>query len=127
MYNISQTNIFKNWDKYCYIASLLPPQSDEYGNEINVYDTPVKYKFNYQPITDQREFATLEAYGINKNGAVRALLDINYNGKIKEFDLAYLYDATPENEENNGDNANYKVVKFIPQNTKILVYFERLF
>lgn len=127
MYNISQTNIFKNWDKDCYIASILPPDEDENGNQLNVYDTPVKYKFNYQPVTDQREFASLEADGININGVQRALLDLNYQGKIKVFDLAYLNDATPENEEYNGEKANYKVVKFIPQNVKILVYFEKLF
>jgi len=170
MYNISQTNIFKNWDKDCYIASLLPPTLDEYENELNTYEEPIKYKFNYQPVTDQREFATLEADGININGVQRALLDLYYLDKIKVYDLAYLNEAIPyvltedetykenvvyykkENngfvqlivetdynvgdtiegniynkEISNGANANYKVVKFVPQNVKILVYFERLF
>ena len=127
MFNISQTNIFKNWDKPCYIASLLPPILDDYDNEINVYDEPKKYKFNYQPVTDQREFATLEADGININGVQRALLDLYYLDKIKVFDLAYLNEANPKGENINGANANYKVVKFVPQNVKILVYFEKLF
>lgn len=126
MYNISQTNIFKNWDKNCYIASKLDPITDEFGNELNVYSKPVKYKFNYQPVTDQREFATIRPYGEQPNGLVRALLDMKYLGKIKEFDLAYLYGATPENETYDGENANYEVVKYIPQNTKILVYFDIL-
>lgn len=127
MYNISQTNIFKNWDKDCYIASLLPPTLDDYGNELSVYDTPIKYKFNYQPVTSQLQLATLQADGINTNGLIRAMLDISYLDKIKVYDLAYLYDAIPENEKYNGEKANYRVVKFIPQNVKILVYFERLF
>jgi len=127
MYNISQTNIFKNWDKHCYIASLLPPIKDEFGNELNVYNKPIKYKFNYQPVTDQREFATLEADGININGVQRALLDLYYLDKIKVYDKVYLNEATPEGETYDGEKANYRVVKFIPQNVKILVYFERLF
>ena len=127
MYNISQTNIFKNWDKPCYIATILPPTIDDFGNELNVYDEPKKYKFNYQPVTDQREFATLEADGININGVQRALLDLYYLDKIKVYDKAYLNEATPEGETYNGEKANYRVVKFIPQNVKILVYFERLF
>lgn len=125
MYNINQTKIFQNWDKDCYISSKLTPIKDEYGNELNVYGTPVKYRFNYQPVTDKKE-AEMQGYGESSNGLVRALLDINYLDKIKQYDLVYLYGATPEGETNNGDNANYKVVTCKPQNTKILVYFEEL-
>lgn len=127
MYNISQTNIFKNWDKVCYISSKLPSTIDEYGNELDLYDEPIKYKFNYQPVTDNREYASLEADGINVNGLQRALLDLKYLDKIKVYDLAYLNEASPEDETYNGEKANYRVVRFIPQNVKILVYFERLF
>ena len=168
MYNISQTKIFNNWDKICYISSKLTPIEDEYGNELNLYATPVKYKFNYQPVVDTKE-AEIQGYGDNTKGLVRALLDINYLGKIKQFDLAYLYGAIPYNvttdtvykenvvyytkngtkftalvegidyqigdeitktlynDENKvGDNANYRIGTFKPQNTKILVYFEEL-
>lgn len=127
MYNISQTNIFKNWDKVCYISSKLPSIEDEYGNQIEQYGEPIKYKFNYQPVTDQREFATIEKYGGQSDGSIKALVDYNkFKGKIKDFDLAYLYDATPIDEEKYGEKANYRVVKSIPQNTKILIYFEIL-
>ena len=104
-----------------------------------------------------------------QSGLVRALLDLIYLDKIKQFDLAYLYSAIPFNltqdeiykenvvyykkvnndfvelvagtdyeigdaitetlyirEKKNGENANYRVVTFKPQNTKILVYFEEL-
>lgn len=126
MYNIYQTNIYKNWNKSCYISSKLPSKEDIYGNEISQYDKPIKYNFNYQPVTSQSELGTLETYGFTSQGIVKALIDINYINKIKEFDLAYLYDATPENEKKYGENANYRIVKYIPQNTKILVYFEKL-
>lgn len=126
MNNPSSTNIFKNWDKICYISSKLPSKEDEYGNQIELYDTPVKYKFNYQPLSSQ-EYATIQRYGGQTESSVRALLDYNkFIGKIKEFDLAYLYGATPIGEKINGENANYRVVKALPQNTKILVYFEPL-
>lgn len=126
MYNINKTNIHQNWNKICYISSKLPSKIDDYGNEISQYEVPVKYKFNYQPVTNSGELSTLESFGFTSQGLVKALLDLNYLGKIKEFDLAYLYDAKPDNEKKNGENANYRVVKFIPQNTKILVYFESL-
>lgn len=45
---------------------------------------------------------------------------------IKENDLAYLDGATPENEKNNGDNANYRVDSIRKQNRKIAIYFEKL-
>jgi hypothetical protein len=125
MYNISQTNIFKNWDKDCYIAPKLKSKEDEFGNQINQYDSPKKYKFNYQPVTNQKEAETV-AYGDTSNGIVKALIDMKYLNEIKEFDLAYLYGANPTNETRNGANANYRVVTFKPQNTKILVYFEEL-
>lgn len=125
MYNISQTNIFKNWDKICYIASKLPSIEDAYGNQLSQYEEPIKYKFNYQPVTDQKEVEVL-GYGESSNGLIRALIDIKYLDKIKQYDLAYLYGATPNEEKNNGDNANYRVVTCKPQNTKILVYFEEL-
>lgn len=96
MYNISQTKIFQNWDKVCYIASKLAPTEDIYGNQINQYDEPKRYKFNYQPVVDRKE-AEAQGFGDNVNGLVRAMLDMKYLGKLKEFDLVYLYDAVPYN------------------------------
>ena len=168
MYNINQTKIFQNWDKDCYISSKLQPIEDVYGNEINQYSEPTKYRFNYQPVIDKKE-AEMQGFGENSDGLVRALLDLIYLDKIKQFDLAYLYSAIPFNltqdeiykenvvyykkvnndfvelvagtdyeigdaitetlyirEKKNGENANYRVVTFKPQNTKILVYFEEL-
>lgn len=125
MFN-APNDIFSNWNKECYISSILDPIEDDYGNEINQYGEPVKYSFNYQPVANKDE-AEMQSYGQSSRGMVRALLNTNeYKGKIKEFDLAYLYGATPTGETSNGANANYRVSTCIPQNTKILVYFERI-
>ena len=119
-------NIFLNWNKVCYIRPILEPIEDGYGNQLNQYGDSVKYRFNYEPVTNKDE-AILRGYGQSSNGYVRAMLDTyKYQGKLKQFDLAYLYGATPEEESYNGEKANYKVVTCIPQNTKILVYFERI-
>ena len=45
---------------------------------------------------------------------------------FKQFDLAYLYGITPNNEIKNGDNANYIIRAFKPQNTKIMVILEEI-
>lgn len=125
MFN-APNDIFSNWNKICYIRPILEPIEDEYGNQINQYGESQKYSFNYQPVTNKDE-AQMQGFGQSSNGIVRALLNTNeYLGKIKEFDLVYLYGATPNNEAYNGANANYQVVTCIPQNTKILVYFEKL-
>ena len=124
-------NIFKNWNKVCYIRKRIDSEGtgvsiDGYGNEIQNYEDPVKYVFNYQPVTTDADEATLKTYGITLEGTVRALVDIKHNGKINKYDLAYMYGANPNGEEYAGQNANYRVITAIPQNMKILVYFERL-
>ena len=68
-------NIFKNWEKYCYIMPKLDPIEDIYGNEIPQYGNPIKFKFNYQPVTDKAE---LMAFGVTNKGMVKALVDICY-------------------------------------------------
>jgi hypothetical protein len=42
-------NIFENWTKGCYIASLIKTEEDDNGNEINYYAKPKPYEFNVQP------------------------------------------------------------------------------
>lgn len=124
MFN-APNNIFGNWNKTCFIAKKTSVQKDEYGNEVVVYSTPKKYIFNYQPITDKTEIlAYQQQYGEVKISLIKAFIDLKYNGEINEFDLAYLYDATPNNELINGDNANYVVRTVTPQNTRIMIYFE---
>jgi len=142
-------DIFRNWNKVCYIRQrvwqdptypmeLGYPSSkryvnngediyiDEYGNELATYYEPKKYRFNYQPVTNDADKANLEPYGVTMSGTVRAMIDSKYFGEFNRYDLAYLYDATPDSEEYAGQYANYRVVTAIPQNMKLLVYFERL-
>ena len=142
-------DIFTNWSKVCYIRGridapetfpeeeLYPSErlspneleeviTDDYGNEMMNYGDAVKYYFNYQPVTSDAEEAFLKSYGVTSTGTVRALLDLKYLGKLKHYDLAYLYGANPKEEEYVGQLANYRVITAIPQNMKILVYFEKL-
>lgn len=123
---IAPNNIRYNWDKTCYIRPRIEPIEDDYGNLIEQYGEPIKMRFNYQPVTNDADEAQLKAYGITSVGSVKALVDLKYLGKMNDFDLAYLYGATPDKENYVGENANYRVITFIPQNTKILVYFEKL-
>lgn len=124
-------DIFKNWNKVCYIRKRVTSSDgditiDGYGNEIQNYKVPQKYIFNYQPVTNDADEAVLKPYGITLEGTVKALVDAKYDGELEKYDLAYLYGASPKDEEYDGQFANYRVITAIPQNMKILVYFERL-
>lgn len=124
-------NIYKNWNKICYIRRRVTSDEgdvtvDEYGNEIQNYEVPEKYILNYQPVTNDADEAVLKPYGVTLEGTVRAMMDIKHLGQLNRYDLAYLYGATPDDEEYDGQYANYRVITAIPQNMKILVYFERL-
>lgn len=116
-------NIFKNWYKECYIRPRLEPILDDYGNEIPQYGDYKLYRFNYQPVSDEAE---MKAYGITNTGTVKAIVDRKYLNEIHEFDLVYLNGASPVDEQFTGEKANFRVITFFQQNTKILVYFERI-
>ena len=120
-------NIFQNWNKDLYIATKKEVILDDYGNEIIKYNEPFYFgKVNYQPLTKKDLEAYYKAYGETQNSIISLLIDYTQDGKFKAFDLAYLYGATPENEVNYGDNANYIVRAYKPQNTKIMVIFEEI-
>lgn len=113
--------------KNIYIANKLEPKEDENHNQYDVYDVPFSLgKLNYQPLQGNDLQAYMSAYGETKNKLVRLYLDINYQNKFKEFDLAYLYGATPTGETVNGENANYFVKTYAPQNTVVMVVFEEI-
>lgn len=123
----SPNNIFQNWNKDMYIATKKEIVYDDYNNEIVNYNEPIYFgKVNYQPLTGKNLEAYVKAYGETKNNIVSCLIDYVDDGKFKEFDLAYLYNATPEGELKYGDNANYIVRAYKPQNTKIMVIFEEI-
>lgn len=120
-------NIFKNWNKDLYIANKKEVILDDYGNEIVTYDKPFYFgKVNYQPLTRKDLDTFIKEYGETKNRIISLLIDYTEDGMFKEFDVAYLYGANPNGEVKYGDNANYIVRAFKPQNTKIMVIFEEI-
>lgn len=120
-------NIFHKWNKDMYIATKREVKYDDFNNEIIVYNKPFYFgKVNYQPLTGKNLEAYIQAYGETKNNIVSCLIDYTDDGKFGAFDLAYLYNATPDKEEVYGDGANYIVRSYKPQNTKIMVIFEEI-
>lgn len=121
------SNIFQNWNKDMYIATKDIVQYDDYNNEIVIYNTPFYFgKVNYQPLTTKQMEAYIQTYGETENNVVSCLIDFKDRYKFNIFDVAYLYDATPDGEVKNGANANYKIRAFKPQNTKIMVILEEI-
>lgn len=117
-------NIFKNWNKTCYISSKQDdPDIDEYGNEINVYNKPIKYSFNIQPAGGDFDIAL---YGERVSKVYRAIVPFSYKDKIKEGDIAYLDGVTPDSQAPYGDNANYVVDSVRPQNLATAIYFTKI-
>ena len=124
---LANNNIFKNLDKKIYIANKIGVVYDNYNNEIIKYDTPFYLgNFNYQPLSGNDLQAYISAYGETKNKLIRVFLDVKYKNKLKEFDLAYLYGISPDNELINGTNANYYIRTCVEQNTAIMVIFEEI-
>ena len=114
-----------DWAKDVYIASKVGTQLDIEDNEITIYDKPNEkpYKFNYQPVNTDADIAE---FGENAKIMKKAVIPISYQGKFKEFDVAYLDGATPDGEENYGDNANYRLLPPRDGNSVIIIYFEKL-
>ena len=79
---------------------------------------------NVQPISS---YPDMQEFGEKTEQIQKAVIEYEkYFGKFKEFDLAYLDGANPENEQTNGANANYRLYPPRNQNKVILLYFERL-
>ena len=119
-------NIFSNWNKGCYIANLKDTIEDDYGNEVNFYNKPEFYSFNVQPASGNTDIAL---YGEKVSKMYKTIISLEkYNGKFKEGDVAYLEGIKPidEIEGTYGRKANYKIKSVRPQNTAILIYFEKI-
>ena len=120
-------SIYKNWNKDLYIANKDTITYDDYINEIVEYKKPFYFgRVNYQPLTRKDLEAYIKEFGETKNNIVSCLINYTDDGKIHALDLAYLYGSTPNGESCYGDNANYIVRSYKPQNTKIMVIFEEL-
>lgn len=112
-----------SWNKDIYIASKIGEKEDDYGNNVKIYSKPEPYSFNVQPVSSQVD---LQEFGEKASMIQKAIIPRIYEGIFKENDVAYLDGATPKEEKNNGDNANYRLYPPRIQNLKIAIYFERL-
>lgn len=116
----------KKWNKKIWIAEKIGTKDDDYGYEVPVYGKPKAFEMNVQPISSQ---ADIQEFGENAKQMQKAVIELDkYYGKFKEFDVAYLDGASPkgENEDNYGENANYRLYPPRNQNKVIQIYFERL-
>lgn len=124
-----ENDIYRNWNKDIYIATRTAEQVelDDYGNQIQTFNEPFYLgKVNYQPLTKKDLEAYYKEYGATTNNIVSFLLDYRKDGLFNKLDIAYLYGATPDGEVINGDNANYIIRAYKPQNTKIMVILEEM-
>ena len=112
-----------SWKKEIYISKKLSVDLDDEGNEIVIYDKPIKYEFNYQPISSYSEIVE---FGEKANIMQKAVIPISYKNIFKEYDIAYLDDVNPINEIVNGANANYRLLPPRNGNSVIIIYFEKL-
>lgn len=120
-------DIYTNWNKTLYVARKDEVILDDYGNEIVTYKKPFYFgKVNYQPLTGKNLEDYIREYGEVKNNIVSFLINYTDKDKIKDFDVCYLYGATPKREVKYGDNANYLVRAHKPQNTKVMVILEEI-
>ena len=120
-------DIFQNWNKKCFIASLIRTDEDVNGNEVKFYSKPKFYEFNIQPANGDTDIAL---YGEKISKMYKTVVSLpQYLKKFKEGDVAYLEGTRPsksEEEGTYGSGANYKIVSVRPQNTVILIYFEKI-
>ena len=129
MFEGSTYDTFRNVKSKCYIGSKLDSTFDDNGNEKPVYDKPVEYFFNIQPINSLTASSSeIQSFGENINRMKVAVITnrAKYDNKFKEFDCAYLDGATPDKELVNGQNANYRVYSVQPQNVAIRVFFIKI-
>ena len=118
------------WEKEIWIAKRNKIETNEFGVDIEYFDKPIKYRFNYQPISGN---TNLLEYGDKMNDVYRAFVDKNmYLGKIKVGDRVYLEDGETlqsdledlvDNDNKYCEKANYTVRAVLPQNLKIRVDF----
>lgn len=123
MYNINKQNVF-NYKSIIYIAKKLETTQDENLNQIENYDTPIKYRFNVQSVNEDSE---VREFGELANRMKVALITekSKYIGKFYDFDKVYI-DRTPNGEIKNGANADYRIYSVRNQNTCIRIYFLKL-
>lgn len=107
-----------------FLAKWIREDYDEDDNSIQIYEKPIALSCTLNSLSGNYDVAV---YGDRIKNMCKTMLDYDeWINNIKEKDVVYLYGVSPNGELNNGENANYKVVSVLPQNLKILVYFERI-
>lgn len=106
-----------------FICSFIREDTDIDDNPIQVFDKPKCMICTINSLSAEYDIAM---YGDKIHNMQKAMLDYDkWINKIKVKDVVYLFGASPKGETVHGENANYRVCAVLPQNLKILVYFER--
>ena len=121
------------WEKKLYIATKKDVVENEYGYEVEIYNEPQEYAFNYQPSSGLTNYLL---YGKDTNKVYVAYISRSlYDGVFHEGDVAYLSDGQyleseldelVEKEDEYCNKANYRITSVLPQNLKIRVDFTRI-
>ena len=78
------------WEKELWIARRKKIETNEFGVDVEYFEKPKKYRFNYQPVSGN---TNLLEYGERINDVFRTFIDKNYLGQIKVGDRVYLEDG----------------------------------
>ena len=110
------------WKRDIYIAKKLEIDLDDEGNEIVIYDEPVKYSFT---VSTPKSYAEIAEFGEKVGITRKIVVPIELDKEFKEFDVAYI-DTTPEEETRNGINADYRLLPPRVGNSVIVIYLEKI-
>lgn len=111
------------WKKPLYIATFKEVIYDDELNEIRIYNEPVAYEINYQPVSS---YLDMQAFGKDTTEMYKMVIPIKDKDLFNEYDLAYLNEATPEGEVNYGDNANYVLLPPKEGNAVVIIYCQKI-
>lgn len=84
-----------DWKKPLFIASFSGLHYDDELNEIRIYDDPIGYEYNYQPVSS---YLDIQAFGKDATIMKKMVIPISDKDLFKEYDLAYLDGAVPFNQ-----------------------------
>lgn len=111
-----------NWRTNVYIAKRIDVTKDSRGHQTPVYDTPIEFELNVQPMS---ESTRIELFGANAKKMYRAMA-LSKTLDINELDVVYLDGASPDDESKNGANSNYVVRQVLKSNIATTYYFESI-
>ena len=112
-----------DWKKPLYVASFDKVSHDDELNEVREYKEPIYYEYNYQPVSS---YLDIQAFGKDAIEMKKIVIPIKDKDLFKEYDVAYLEGATPDGEENYGDNANYVFLPPKEGNAVVIIYCQKI-